>query len=157
MRRLLLLLLLLPTACGTEAPTAAPPPPPPAPTAYVRTPQDCVKLTVTASTVEPGIGYILGTHAEWLPKGQFIRVRVAIVNTDNTFHTTRPADYQLDDTVDAAHPPSVDAMAIKRQPTELTLGAGNRLEMDLWYDIPANSGPRQLRDTVCATTIPLPS
>ncbi|QIS02110.1 hypothetical protein F5X71_07065 [Nocardia brasiliensis] len=155
MRRLFLFLLLLSTACGTGEPTAAPPPP--APTEYVRTPQDCAKLTVTAATVETGIGYILGTHAEWQPKGQFIRIRVAIVNNDNTFHTTRPADYHLEDTAAAAHPPSVDAMAIKRQSPELTLGAGNRLEMDLWYDIPPNAGPRQLRDTVCATIIPLPS
>ncbi|CAM4116610.1 DUF4352 domain-containing protein [Nocardia ninae] len=154
MRRLLPLLLLPLAACGAEPAPA--PPPPPTTTEHVRTPQDCTKLTVTAMTVEPGIAYIFGTHAEWLPKGQFIRVRVAITNTDNTFRTTRPSDYHLDDAADRPHPPSVDAMAIKRQPTELTLGAGNRAEVDLWYDIPADTSPKLLRDNTCVTTIALP-
>ncbi|WP_194837790.1 DUF4352 domain-containing protein [Nocardia sp. XZ_19_369] len=155
MRRLLPLLLLPLTACAAE-PAPAPPPPPTTTTEHVRTPQDCTKLTVTTMTVEPGIAYIFGTHAEWLPKGQFIRVRVAITNTDNTFRTTRPSDYHLGDAADRPYPPSVDAMAIKRQPTELTLGAGNRVEVDLWYDIPVDTSPKLLRDSTCVTTIPLP-
>ncbi|MEV6557466.1 hypothetical protein AB0M22_17240 [Nocardia sp. NPDC051756] len=156
MRRLLPLLLLSLAACGAE-PAAAPPPPSPTTTAaYLRTPLDCTKLTITPLNVEPGIGYIFGTHAEWLPKGQYIRIRVAITNTDNTFHTTRPTDYQLDDAADRPHQTSVDAMEIKRQPNELNIGAGNRVEMDLWYDIPVDTAPKLLRDTACTTTIPLP-
>lgn len=154
---ILLLLLLLPlAACGEDE--ATPPPAPPTTTVaeYVRTPTDCTELAVTALAVEPGIGYVVGTHAEWLPKGQFVRIRVAITNNDRTFHTTRTADYQLYDVRDAAHPISVDAIRIKRQPDEMPIGAGNRLEMDLWYDIPLDTTARDLRDTTCNTTIPLP-
>ncbi|PXX61631.1 hypothetical protein DFR70_108189 [Nocardia tenerifensis] len=156
MRRLLPLLLLSLTACGAEPGTTTPPPTTTVAT-YVRTPQDCAKLTVTPLSVESGIGYIIGTHAEWLPNGQYVRIRVAITNTDSTFHTTRPTDYQLDDAADRPHQTSVDAMEIKRQPNEPTIGAGNRLEMDLWYDIPTDTAPKVLRDTTCATTIPLPA
>ncbi|MFI6173424.1 hypothetical protein ACIBCN_42065 [Nocardia sp. NPDC051052] len=155
MRRLLPLLLLSLAACGAE-PAATPPPTTTTAAPYVRTPLDCGKLTVAPLTVEPGIGYIIGTHAEWLPKGQYIRIRVAITNTDSTFHTTRPTDYQLDDAADRPHQTSVDAMEIKRQPNELNIGAGNRLEMDLWYDIPVDTQPKLLRDNTCTTNIPLP-
>ncbi|MGW4770916.1 hypothetical protein ACWEO2_23100 [Nocardia sp. NPDC004278] len=155
MRWFLPLLLLL-AACAS-GPTPASTPPPVTPTEYVRTPTDCAKLTVEALIVDPGRGYLFGTHAEWLPKGQFVRIRVAITNTDNTFHTTETTDYQLSDAADAAHPVSNDAMAIKRQPTEVTIGAGNRLELDLWYDIPLDTAPKLLRDTVCNLTTSLPS
>ncbi|WP_433192357.1 hypothetical protein ACQP1G_27000 [Nocardia sp. CA-107356] len=155
MRRLLPLLLLL-AACASD-PTPAATPPPVTPTEYLRTPTDCAKLAIEALTVDPGHGYLFGTHAEWLPKGQLVRIRVAITNTDNTFHTTRTTDYQLDDAAEVAHPVSNDAMAIKRQPTDVTIGAGNRLELDLWYDIPLDTAPKLLRDTICTITIPLPS
>ncbi|MFI9504479.1 hypothetical protein [Nocardia sp. NPDC052566] len=159
MRWFLSLLILPLAACASDpAPIAAPTATTTTTAApETRTPQDCDKLTVTALEVEPGIGYLLGTHAEWLPKGQFVRVRVAITNTDRAFHTTNSDDYQLTDAADAPHPVSIDAIRIKRQPLEITLGAGNRLELDLWYDIPLNTAPRQLRDTVCSTTIPLPA
>ncbi|MEV4124068.1 hypothetical protein [Nocardia sp. NPDC049707] len=153
--RLLLPLLLLPLAACAD-PTPTPSAPTITTTEYVRTPADCTKLELTALVVEPGHGYIFGTHAEWLPKGQFVRIRVAITNADNIFHTTRTSDYELDDATGTAHPVSNDAMAIKRQSTEVTIGAGNRLELDLWYDIPLDTAPKLLRDNVCATTTTLP-
>ncbi|MFX0576312.1 hypothetical protein [Nocardia nepalensis] len=155
MRRFLLLLLVPLAACATD-PTPTPTAPMITPTEYVRTPADCSKLELTALLVEPGHGYIFGTHAEWLPKGQLVRIRVAITNADNTFHTTRTTDYQLD-AADSTHPVSNDAMAIKRQPTEVTIGAGNRLELDLWYHIPLDTTPKLLRDNACAMTTPLPA
>ncbi|WP_433633568.1 hypothetical protein [Nocardia sp. CA-120079] len=154
MRQLLSLLFLPLAACAD--PTATPSATTVTTTDYVRTPADCIKLEITALVVEPGHGYISGTHAEWLPKGQFVRVRVAIVNADNTFHTTHTTDYQLDDAAGTTHPVSNDAMAIKRQPTEVTIGAGNRLELDLWYDIPLDTTAKLLRDSACATTTTLP-
>lgn len=153
-RRLLSLLFLPLAACADPTPT--PSAPSVTTTDYVRTPADCTKLEITALVVEPGHGYIFGTHAEWLPKGQLVRVRVVIANADTTFHTTRTTDYQLDDNAGTAHPVSNDAMAIKRQPTEVTIGAGNRLELDLWYDIPLDTTPKLLRDSACATTTTLP-
>lgn len=132
------------------------PPPVATTTPYARTPGDCAKLTVTPVAVQPGITYIIGTHAEWDPKGQLVRVRVAIVNSDATFHTTRTTDYRLLDAAGAEYPTSVDGMRIKRQPGEVEIGAGDRLEVELWYDIPTAAAPRSLRDAVCGTVVQLP-
>lgn len=106
--------------------------------------------------VQPGITYMIGTHAEWDPKGQFVRVRVAIVNSDATFHTTRTTDYRLVDAAGAEYSTNVDGMRIKRQPGEAEIGAGDRLEVELWYDIPTAAVPHSLRDAVCGTVVQLP-
>ncbi|MGF6880637.1 hypothetical protein ABIA39_000518 [Nocardia sp. GAS34] len=141
------------TGC-TSAPVRTPPPVTTT-TPYARTPGDCAKLTVTPLVVQPGIGYVIGTHAEWDPKGQFVRIRVAITNSDATYHTTRTSDYRLLDAAGAEYPTSVDAMRIKRQPDAVEIGAGDRLEVELWYDIPTTTTARSLRDTVCGTVIQL--
>ncbi|MEU8901524.1 hypothetical protein [Nocardia sp. NPDC048505] len=148
------LLLALPlVACGAEEPQAVPPP---VTTTFARTAEDCTELAVRALEVEPGVAEVFGTHAELLPKGQFVRVRIALSNTGNRVHDTRSEDYELVDAAGGAHHMSIDAMRVERQLWELQLGAGNRLELDLWYDIPLGAIPREIRDTVCASTIPLP-
>ncbi|MFC9897451.1 hypothetical protein ACFVMC_27490 [Nocardia sp. NPDC127579] len=154
MRRLILLLALPLVACGAEnpEPTSAP-----APSAFARTREDCTELAVTALELQPGVATVFGTHAELLPKGQFVRIRIALTNTGHQVHDTRAEDYRLIDTAAGAHRSSIDAMRVKRQLTALQLGAGNRLELDLWYDIPSAATPAELRDTVCATVIPLPT
>ncbi|MEV0251263.1 hypothetical protein AB0H76_32040 [Nocardia sp. NPDC050712] len=153
MRRLMLLLALPLVACGAPEPESAPIP---ASTSFARTPEDCSELAITALEVQPGVANLFGTHAELLPKGQFVRVRIAITNTGNRVHDTRSEDYQLVDTAAAGHRMSIDAMRVKRQLSDLEIGAGNRLELDLWYDLPVGAIPRELRDTVCASTIAFP-
>ncbi|MEV6275330.1 hypothetical protein [Nocardia sp. NPDC051832] len=151
----MIVLLALPlVACGSPGDPA--PAPAPTTTAFARTPEDCTELTVTALEVQPGVANLFGTHAELLPKGQFVRVRIAIGNTGSRVHDTRSEDYQLVDTAAAGHRLGIDPMRVERQLFELQIGAGNRLEMDLWYDIPVGAVPHELRDTVCASTIPLP-
>ncbi|GAB2677317.1 DUF4352 domain-containing protein [Nocardia goodfellowii] len=152
-RRLFLLLVLPLVACGAEE---SEPVPVPTSTPFARTQEDCSELAVHALEVQPGVANLFGTHAELLPKGQFVRVRVAITNTGDRVHDTRPEDYHLVDTGSGGHRIGVDAMRVERQLFELQIGAGNRLEMDLWYDLPVGAVPHELRDTVCASTIPLP-
>jgi hypothetical protein len=140
---------------GCTSTPARTPPPVTTTTPYARTPGDCAKLTVTTLAVQPGITYMIGTHAEWDPKGQLVRIRVAITNSDATYHTTRTSDYRLLDAAGAEYATSVDAMRIKRQPDEVEIGAADRLEVELWYDIPLAATAHSLRDTVCGTVIQL--
>ena len=37
--------------------------------------------------------------------------------------------------------PDKEAMVIKRQPLTFDLGAAMRVQLDLWYDVPAAPGP----------------
>ncbi|MFP3967548.1 DUF4352 domain-containing protein [Actinomadura fulvescens] len=83
-----------------------------------------------------GIPEIVGSHADIKPKGTFVRVRLITENRGRTtqFMTTGK---QLLVTADGrTHPVDVNAMMVKRQPEELAVGAGVRIEFDLWYDVP---------------------
>ncbi|MFD6463899.1 hypothetical protein, partial [Streptomyces roseolus] len=152
MRWVFVLLVLPLVACGSGESEPAPVPPPTT-TTLARTPEDCSELAVTALEVQTGIAGVVGTHAELMPKGQYVRVRVALVNTGRRVHDTQSQDYELLDTAAAVYPMNIDAMRVKRQLWDLQIGAGNRLEMDLWYDLPLGAIPQNLRDTVCASAI----
>ena len=43
------------------------------------------------------------------------------------------------------YPPDSQAMIIKRQPAQIEIGANDRLEFDLYYDIPVTEKPSVLR------------
>lgn len=136
----------------------APPPPPPAPVSYplatrpVRkgevplnpapvTEGDTVFELIGMST---GMPSVIGSHAEWPAKGRFARIRLVISNTGRNsvpFDTAR----QLMRTTDGVdHTPDPQAMLIKRQPGEFDLGPTDRLEFDLYYDIPPDAVPQAL-------------
>ncbi len=92
-----------------------------------------------------GMTSVLGSHAEWPAKGQFVRIRLVITNTGRT---TVPfdANRQLLITSDAAqHAPDSQAMLIKRQPGRIDVGANDRLEFDLYYDVAKDAVPAALR------------
>jgi hypothetical protein len=40
--------------------------------------------------------------------------------------------------------PSIDAMHVKRQPADVYLGAGNAVEVDLWFEPPLHAKVRGL-------------
>jgi hypothetical protein len=88
---------------------------------------------------------IIGTHAEWLPKGEYERVRVALDNGMSTFRSFSTDRMLLVDATGKTYRPDYDAMDIARQPRVATVPAEGRLEMDLWYDLPARSVVRALR------------
>lgn len=88
---------------------------------------------------------IEGSHAEWQPKGHYVRIRLVVVNTGRTgvlFDTNRQ---QLVTADTAAHDPDPQAMLIKRQPGQFDLGANVRMEFDLYYDVPRDARPTALR------------
>ncbi len=138
--------------------TATPEPPPPAPV-YELPPRPVrpgeVALRPVPTTegdtvfeligLTTGLKSVVGSHAEWPAKGQFVRVRLVVANNGrNTvlFDTSRQ-QLLASDGVD--HVPDSQAMLIKRQPGKIDVGAGDRLEFDLYYDVPVTASPNALR------------
>jgi hypothetical protein len=89
---------------------------------------------------------LVGSHIEFESEnGQFVRVRLAIVNVGRSgvlFDTGRQLLVLADGSTAAPHGPT---MAVKRQPDKFDLGAGVRVEFDLYYDVPKDAEPKGLR------------
>ncbi|MER5318885.1 DUF4352 domain-containing protein [Streptosporangium roseum] len=86
--------------------------------------------------LQTGLGILFGSHAEWPAKGQYVVVRIVVENparANSRFDAKRQKLITADG---AAYGIDRFAQAIKRQPDTLPLGAGVRIEMDLWFDIP---------------------
>ena len=132
-----------PTASPTYqlAPRAARPFETPLPTASAIGPQ----VTVSVIGLRVHLLSIIGTHAEWLPKGEYERVRVALDNGMSRFRTFNTEKMLLVDANGKTYKPDYDAMNIARQPKIATVPAEGRLEMDLWFDLPPKSIVRALR------------
>ncbi|MEU5879731.1 DUF4352 domain-containing protein [Spirillospora sp. NPDC047279] len=88
---------------------------------------------------------ITGSHANMKPEGQYVRVRVEMVNNGRTTTLVDVDKQRLVASDGSASKPDYDAMIIKRQPFKLDLGAAMRVEMDLWYDIPKTARPASLK------------
>lgn len=94
---------------------------------------------------EKDLFFLVGTHAELRAKGMFVRIRVSVFNTDASFQKFHTRDQLLIDGTGKETRPSPDAMPAKREPVDVSLGAKNRLEFDLWYDVPKDSKLVMLR------------
>lgn len=92
-----------------------------------------------------GMKALVGSHAEFTAQnGQFIRIRLVVVNVGRTgvlFDTDRQLLVLTDGTT---HAPHRSTMMVKRQPDQFDLGAGVRVEFDLYYDVPADAEPAAL-------------
>lgn len=86
-----------------------------------------------------GLPSVVGTHAEFSARGQFVRLRLVLEVDDATFHTVSTADARVIDQRGVAYPPSREATLAKRQPLEITLGAHDVLAFDLWADLPSDA------------------
>jgi Domain of unknown function (DUF4352) len=126
-----------PTATDTSAAC------PPVPATRSRQVRDG-NLLFEVLEVQAPIGSIIGTHAEFNPQGQYVRVRVAVTNNDSVFHELDTDMQRLVDGAGREYEPSVDAMRIKRQPERVDIGSRNRLELDVWFDIPRGATPHVL-------------
>jgi hypothetical protein len=160
---------LLALAAGCSSGAAAPPAPAASPT-YLPAPRTARPFETplaTASATGPQVtvavvGFrthmlsIIGTHAEWLPKGEYERVRVALDNGMSTYRSFATERMLLVDATGKTYQPDYDAMNIARQPRVATVPAQGRLEMDLWYDLPPHSLVRALRLRDLNTDVPLP-
>lgn len=150
--------LALAAGCSSDSGAAAAPSPAASPT-YLQAPRTARPFETplaTASATGPQVKVdvvglrthllsIIGTHAEWLPKGEYERVRVALDNGMSTFRTFSTERMLLVDANGKTYQPDYDAMNIARQPKVATVPAEGRLEMDLWFDLPARSVVRALR------------
>ncbi len=148
--------LVLATLLAGCAP--AEPPPPPVAATYPLAPRtvrkgevplDPAPITEGDTVFEliglsTGMPSVIGSHAEWLARGRFARIRLVISNTGRN-SVPFDASRQLLRTTDGSeHAPDPQAMLIKRQPGRFDLGPTDRLEFDLYYDIPPDAVPSGL-------------
>ena len=103
------------------------------------------QVTVSVVGLRTHLVSIIGTHAEWLPKGEYERLRIALDNGMSTFRAFDTKKMLLVDANGKTYKPDYDAMEIARQPAVATVPAEGRLEMDLWFDLPEKSVVRALR------------
>ncbi|GAB3903876.1 DUF4352 domain-containing protein [Kibdelosporangium lantanae] len=164
-------------ACSSTPP---PPPPPSATPTYEQPPRPVrpEEVPLKLPAVQDGdtqfllIGLtanqseLAGSHVEFNPKGAYTRIRLVITNVGRGGTTFEPRKQQLVTTDGNTYPPDEQAMLIKRQPYEtFTLGANDRLEFDLYYDIPKGAKAKALKafggatlthDANDSTDVPLP-
>jgi hypothetical protein len=91
------------------------------------------------------MSFVVGSHADWPAKGQFVRARVQVENGYPNFHTITLGKQLLVTTDGVTHQIDENGMRIERQPAEFDLGAHDRLEFDLIYDIPKGAKAKSLR------------
>jgi hypothetical protein len=89
-----------------------------------------------------GIVGVTGSHAEFVPKRPLCHLRLRISSDDATAHAVVLADQKLVLTDGTRVDLSPDAMHVKRQPTEVLLGARNAAEVDLWWEPPVGAHVR---------------
>ncbi|QFZ24751.1 DUF4352 domain-containing protein [Saccharothrix syringae] len=145
--------------CGTE-PVAAGPAPAgssaetyPVPVQTVRPDEKALRVPTTSDGdtaftligLTTGVDTLIGSHAEYPAKGQFVRVRMSVVNNGRSSASFAARRHVLIDDSRAEHTPDPQAMTIKRQPDVIDLGANVRLEYDVYYDIPKEAKPQALR------------
>lgn len=114
-------------------------------------------VSVTVVGLRSRLTSLVGTHAEWLPRGEYERLRVALDNGSSTYREFATERLLLVDTTGRTYKPDYDAMNIARQPKVATVPAQGRLEMDLWYDLPKGATLRALRVHDLDADVPLPS
>ncbi|WP_344865759.1 DUF4352 domain-containing protein [Planomonospora alba] len=90
----------------------------------------------TVIGLQKGLEGFFGSHAEWQAKGRYVVVRIVAENpgrTNSRFDARRQRLLTAD-----GRSYGLDAFshAIKRQPETFLLGAGVRVELDLWFDVP---------------------
>ncbi|MBB5955944.1 hypothetical protein FHS29_002525 [Saccharothrix tamanrassetensis] len=159
MRWVVAVLGVVAVAAGcTSAPAAEAPPSSsaatyPVPPAAVRPDEKVLHLPTTADGdtaftllgLTTGMPSLVGSHAEFEAKGQFVRVRLSVVNNGRSSVSFDARKHVLLDEKKTEYPVDTQAMTIKRQPEVLDLGANVRLEYDVYYDLPEDAKPLALR------------
>ena len=104
------------------------------------------ELDYTAIGLRTGLGEVVGSHASWIPHGQYVRVRLLMVNHGRERHDFAPGRQLLVTTDGKTYGPSTDATQISRTVTGTqTIAAQELCAFDLWFDIPKNAAVRALR------------
>jgi hypothetical protein len=104
------------------------------------------EIAYSVMGIRTAIVSVVGSHADWLAKGQYVRLRIAMTNEGRDRHQFDPARQLLITEDGKTYKPSYDAMQISRQPSGMqSLARDERREFDLWFDIPKTAKPRTLR------------
>ncbi|MCO6011617.1 DUF4352 domain-containing protein [Actinoallomurus purpureus] len=104
------------------------------------------EVSYTAIGLGTKIPEVIGSHGSWIAHGQFVRVRLLMVDHGRERHDFNPYRQLLVTTDGAAHAPSYDAMQISRAPNGIQSIASQEMRaFDLWFDVPANARVRALR------------
>ncbi|MCO5967345.1 DUF4352 domain-containing protein [Actinoallomurus soli] len=89
---------------------------------------------------------VIGSHASWMPHGQYVRVRLLMVDHGRERHDFDPYRQRLVTADGATYLPNTDAMQISRAPAGVqTIASQEMRAFDLWYDVPANAKVKALR------------
>lgn len=102
-------------------------------------------MTFTAIGIRSGMEYITGTHADLPARGAFTRIRVIAENGYSRTHTLDTTKQLLITADGRTQVPDLGAMHVERQPDQIDIGAHDRLELDLYYDVPKNAAVRAIR------------
>lgn len=146
--------LALLTACTGTSGTPRPAPTYPLPARRVRAletpvraaPRTDGRVTFAVIGVRSRITYVVGSHGDQKSDlGQFVRVRLAVTNGYPTFHTLDLHKERLLTADGRAYGIDENATRIKRQPDTLDVGSGDRVELDLWFDVPGGTRARAVR------------
>jgi hypothetical protein len=105
-------------------------------------------LAFTVLGIRAHLPALTGTHAEFRAKGEFVRIRIAVQNIGATFYDLRTSQQLLLTDDGAARAPDLPTMEVTRQPDQISLGAQDRIEVDMWWDVPRGLRLHGLRVTV---------
>ena len=96
-------------------------------------------LQFTVIGLTSDISEIIGSHAEWFPRGRYLAVRLVMENLARTQQNFLARRQQLITADGRRFQADRDAANIKRQPWEQLVGSEVRIEFDLYFDIPKDA------------------
>lgn len=89
---------------------------------------------------------LIGSHVEFqAKKGQFVRIRLVVVNVGRSGVLFDPQRQLLVLADGSTVVPDLPTMITKRQPGQFDLGAAVRVEFDLYWDVAKDARPVALR------------
>jgi hypothetical protein len=104
------------------------------------------ELDYTAIGLRTQLGEVIGSHGSWIPHGQYVRVRLLMVNHGRERHDFDPGRQLLVTADGRTYGPNDDATQISRAATGTqTIASQELCAFDLWFDIPKNATVRALR------------
>lgn len=104
------------------------------------------EVTYTAIGLRTQLGEVIGSHGSWVPHGQYVRVRLLMVNHGRERHDFDPGRQLIVTSDGKTYGPSTDAMQISRGVSGTqTLASQEMCAFDLWFDVPKNAKLQAIR------------
>lgn len=86
-----------------------------------------------------GLLSVAGDHADWLPDGQYCRLRLRITNAGRPVTEYKAAAQELVEADGSRHEADLNSVQISDQPTSLKVGLENSVQLDVWFDVPEDA------------------